>query len=184
MMSSQAFAGYLTRFPGFAGGLYIVLVSGFCLTAVLAMHDIGQRYRTRNDSLELLNTLQNRTRGNSFELASSQPLQNTSLFLEGPTTTLASAALLHRIAGAITRVGGSVVSTEIIPQGPDAKDGYLRATATCELEEATLQQLLYDIEAETPFLFIEQMLVQLPMSAERDRLRVVLTVSALWMAKE
>ena len=60
----------------------------------------------------------------------------------------------------------------------------LRATATCELEQAALQQLLYDIEAGTPFLFIDQLLVHPPMSAEHDRLRIVLTVSGRWIREQ
>ena len=90
-------------------------------------------------------------------------------------------SLLQRVTGAITRAGGDVVSSEIVPQGPEAKDGYLRAIATCELDQTAFQQLLYDIEAGMPFLIIDQLLVH---SAERDRLRLVLTVTGLWTGAE
>ena len=90
-------------------------------------------------------------------------------------------SLLQRVTGAITRAGGDVVSSEIVPQVPEAKDGYLRAIATCELDQTAFQQLLYDIEAGMPFLIIDQLLVH---SAERDRLRLVLTVTGLWTGAE
>ena len=104
MNSSHTFAGYLARFPILAGGFYVILVIGLGLAALLVLLDISQRYGIRNEFLELLARLENRPRVSSFELASSQSLQGQSPFLEGQTATLASAALLHRIAGAITRV--------------------------------------------------------------------------------
>ena len=102
-------------------------------------------------------------------------------FLEGQTVTVASAALLQRIADTITRAGGTVASTEIQPQAAQSKNGYVTAIANCELEQAALQQVLYDIEAGLPFLFIDQLTVQ-PQTLPGDggRMRVLLGVSGLW----
>ena len=43
--------------------------------------------------------------------------------------------------------------------------------ASCELEHAALQRLLYDLEAGMPFLFIEQFVAQSPQTASRSRRR-------------
>ena len=180
-MTSHAIGHHLARYPSLAGWLYVLLVIALGLTALVVLLDIGERYRLRNASLELLAQLETRARVSSVEPASAKPGPPASAFLEGPTATLASAALLHRITSAITRAGGGVVSSEIAPQGPDAKAGYLRAIATCELEQTALQQLLYDLEAGMPFLMIDQLLVH---PAERGRLRIVLTVSGRWAGEE
>ena len=83
-------------------------------------------------------------------------------FLEGQTLTVAGAALLQRVADAVTKVGGNVLSSQVDVQGVQAKDGYVSVLASCEVEQAAMQRLLYDLEAGMPFLFIEQFVAQSP----------------------
>jgi general secretion pathway protein M len=102
-------------------------------------------------------------------------------FLEGQTLTVAGAALLQRITGAITKTGGNVQSSQVELQKADAQDGWIGLVVSCELEQAQLQPLLYDIEAGMPFLFIEQLVVQAPIaSVEERRMRILLAVSGRW----
>lgn len=172
---------YLTRYPNIAALLYAALVMTFLLTILVTMLDLGQQYRAVNESAEVLARLQARR---PLVLppvgdASSQPVGSP--FLEGQTVTVASAALLQRTTSAITSAGGSVVSSEVAPQGAQSKDGYVRIVATCELEQSALQRLLYDIEAGMPFLFIEQLVAQAPVPAsDGGRMRVLLGISGLW----
>jgi general secretion pathway protein M len=104
-------------------------------------------------------------------------------FLEGATVTVAGASLLQRVTAAVTKLGGSVLSSQVDLQGTQAKAGFLSVIASCEIDQPGLQQLLYDVEAGMPFLFIDQLVVQAPgnlgNSAE-GRLRVLLTVSGQW----
>jgi general secretion pathway protein M len=109
------------------------------------------------------------------------PVPACSPFLEGPTITVAGATLLQRVAGAVRQVGGNELSSQVELQGPQAKDGYVSLTASCDIDQSALQQLLYDLEAGMPFLFIDQLVAQSPASAsEGTRTRVLLTVSGLW----
>ena len=102
-------------------------------------------------------------------------------FLEGQTVTVASAALLQRMTSIITNAGGTVVSSEMVQQGAQSKDGYVTAIANCELEQEALQRVLYDIEAGLPFLFVDQLVVQTSSAPqESGRLRVQVGVAALW----
>jgi general secretion pathway protein M len=105
-------------------------------------------------------------------------------FLEGGTMTVAGAALLQRVAGAVTRLGGEMVSSQIeLPDGRAVKDGRLSIIASCEIGQQNLQPLIYDLEAGMPFLFIEQLSVQAPTStsgAADGKLRLLLTVSGQW----
>jgi general secretion pathway protein M len=181
MITSHRIDRYLARYPSLAGWLYGALIVILGLVALISLVDLGERYRVRNASFELLAQLKTHARISPHKPASANFTLPASAFLEGQTSTLASAALLQRVTGAITRAGGEVVSSEIASQGKDAKDGYVRAIATCELEQRALQQFLYDLEAGMPFLIIDQLLVH---SAEGDRLRLVLTVTGLWAGAE
>lgn len=104
-------------------------------------------------------------------------------FLEGATVTVAGAALLQRVTAAVTKLGGSVPSSQVDLQGTEAKAGFLSVIASCEIDQPGLQQLLYELEAGMPFLFIDQLVVQAPASfgiSAESKLRVLLTVSGQW----
>ena len=104
-------------------------------------------------------------------------------FLEGATVTIAGAALLQRVTAAVTKLGGSVLSSQIDLQGTQSGTGFLSIIASCDIDQGGLQQLLYDIEVGQPFLFIDQLSVQAPASSAptgEGRLRVMLSVSGQW----
>ncbi|WP_315806877.1 MULTISPECIES: type II secretion system protein GspM [unclassified Bradyrhizobium] len=104
-------------------------------------------------------------------------------FLEGATVTVAGAALLQRVTGAITKLGGNVQSSQIDLQGTQSKTGFITMIASCDIDQVGLQRLLYDIEAGMPFLFVDQLVVQAPTNvaeAGDSKLRILLTVSGQW----
>jgi general secretion pathway protein M len=182
MMTSHPIDRHLARYPSFAALAFVVLVVGLIAAALAAFADIGERRRAVEASAEMLARLEGRTpssRAGMATPAGSVPVGSP--FLEGQTVTVAGAALLQRVAGAVTRVGGSVLSSQVELQGTQSKDGYVSLIASCELEQPALQQLLYDIEAGMPFLFIDQLVAQAPVAGtESERMRVVIGVSGLW----
>ena len=104
-------------------------------------------------------------------------------FLEGATVTVAGAALLQRVSGAVTKFGGNVLSTQLDLQGTQSRTGFLSMIASCEIDQPELQKLLYDLEAGMPFLFVDQLVVQAPASfttSGEGKLRILLTVSGQW----
>jgi general secretion pathway protein M len=55
--------------------------------------------------------------------------------------------------------------------------------ASCDIDQPNLQRLLYDIEAGMPFLFVDQLVVQTPLSTASSgegKLRILLSVSGQW----
>src|SRR6185295_12857992 len=78
-------------------------------------------------------------------------------FLEGPTVTVAGAALLQRVATAVGNVGGTIQSSQVDVAGIEAKNGLVGLVVSCEMEQPALQKLLYDLEAGMPFLFVDQL---------------------------
>ncbi|WP_349817283.1 MULTISPECIES: type II secretion system protein GspM [unclassified Bradyrhizobium] len=109
-----------------------------------------------------------------------------SAFLEGPTVTVAGAALLQRLGDVVTRHGGSVSSSQLDVQGPRAKDGQISATANFEAAESALQPVLYDLEAGMPCLFVDELVVEGNGSPaiSGGKLRVTITVSGQWQGPQ
>jgi general secretion pathway protein M len=172
----------LTRYASASAVLYLALVLALLLTTLIALVNLGQQYDAVNSSAEILARLEARSLvvSSPFDEAAISPAGG-SPFLEGQTVTVASAALLQRTMTAITTAGGSVVSSETEPQGTPSKDGYLRIIATCELEQAALQTLLYDIEAGMPYLFVDQLVAQATTLASKGgRMQILLGISGLW----
>src|SRR5260370_12160037 len=55
-------------------------------------------------------------------------------FLEGATVTIAGAALIQRVAGAVTKFGGNVLSTQVQLKGTQSKAGFISILASCGIE--------------------------------------------------
>jgi general secretion pathway protein M len=182
MITSQPIDRRLARYPGVAVLAFALLIAALMGAALAALADIGERRGAVDASAEMLARLEGRTpspRAGLAAPAGSVPVGSP--FLEGQTVTVAGAALLQRVAAAVTRVGGSVLSSQIELQGTQSREGYVSLIASCELEQPALQQLLYDIEAGMPFLFVDQLVAQAPVAGtEGGRMRVVLGVSGLW----
>ena len=61
----------------------------------------------------------------------------------------------------------------------------MSVTLLGEIEQASLQPLLYDIEAGMPFLFVEQLVVQAPQGAsDHGKLKVTMSVSGKWQGSK
>lgn len=104
-------------------------------------------------------------------------------FLEGTTITVAGAAFLQRASAAVTKFGGNVLSSQVDLQGSQQKAGFVTIIVSFEIPQSGLQQLLYDIEAGMPFLFVDQLTVQTPAgfgASGEGKLRILLTLSGQW----
>jgi general secretion pathway protein M len=157
---------------------YVAVLGAAVATAWTGLSALGERRATVLAAENLLAELEGRS-----SLANRAPSSapNEHPFLEGPTVTVAGAALLQRVGGAISQAGGNVLSSQVDLQRTDSKDGWIGLTVSCDIEQRSLQKLLYDLEAGVPFLFIDQLVVQAPTAgADQNRMRVLLTVSGQW----
>jgi general secretion pathway protein M len=169
--------------PLLAAVAYGGLVFALLFTVTTSIADIFSQRAEVAASASMLEQLEGRglatARGPAVEVS----MPSGSAFLEGATVTIAGAALIQRVAGAVTKVGGSVLSTQLELKGTQSRAGFLSILASCEIEQVGLQQLLYDLEAGMPFLFIDQLVVQAPStlsSSETGKLRILLAVSGQW----
>jgi general secretion pathway protein M len=174
----------LARYPLAAAMLYAALVLLFVFTAVETVLDLSDRRDAARAAADILGQIEGRGPARSGPSGLSDvAVVAGSPYLEGATVTVAGAALLQRLAGAITRVGGSELSSQVDLQGNQSKAGFVTVTASCEVEATSLQPLLYDLEAGMPFLFVDQLVVQAPVgatSAPGGKLRVLLSISGQW----
>ena len=166
--------------PYMAGATYLALV----LLLVAGMVIWWSGVAGRRAAVEAQNDILMRLEGRGpVRTAKGESAVSGSYFLEGPTVTVAGAALLQRVIGIVTKHEGSVLSSQVDLQGTQSKDGFLTVIVSCVLEQPALQQTIYDVEAGMPFLFVDQLDVQAPQSSANavgGKLRVLLSVSGQW----
>jgi len=174
----------LSGSPLIAITLYLAVTGGLLLMAGLSIADVIAHRQALAQTSDLLDQLRGR-KGGAKNAAAAMAEHPGTPFLEGPTVTVAGANLLQRVAAAVGNVGGSVESSQVDVTGAQVKDGFVGLVVSCELDQPALQKVLYDLEAGMPFLFVEQLDVQVPQTtalneAGTGRVRVILGVSGQW----
>lgn len=188
MNMASLFTAFLTRFPAGAAILYFGAVMVFTITAWTTIGEILQRRDAVAATAAVLSQLERRTPAVPHGGGKAADLVTTgSPLLDGGTVTIGGANLLQRVAASITRLGGNIVYTQVDLEGPQAKDGFVGVTVSCEVEQPALQQLLYDLEAGMPFLFVDQLVAQgpsVPGMTPEGKLRVLIAVSGQWQGSK
>jgi general secretion pathway protein M len=164
---------------------YVAVIAVLLLTALSGVNEILDRRRIVAAASDLLAQLEGRRPGAAaLPAGASASVPAGSPFLEGQTLTVAGAALLQRVADAVTKAGGNVLSSQVDVQGVQAKDGYVSVLLSSEMEQSAMQPLLYDLEAGMPFLFVEQVVAQAAQAGTQQpaggRMRVLLSVTGRW----
>jgi general secretion pathway protein M len=170
---------------------YAALVLALTVIAWLSIASLAGDYADYLAAADMLDQLEGRKASAEAPwLSSGKP---GSPFLEGPTVEVAGAALQKRLVSAVESAGGSVLSSQIDLQGSESKPGYVSLSAACEIDQSSLQALLYELESGMPFLFIDQLVVQVPQadrgmiaaaSSEPARMRVQIDVSGQWQVSK
>ena len=173
----------VTSSPLLAAAAYVALVVVLLFTVVTSIADVVDQRGEVIASTAMLEQLEGHRAATKGGAPGEVAMPSGSAYLEGATVTIAGASLLQRVAGAVVRFGGNVLSTQLDVQNTSGKPGFLSMIASCEIEQPQLQQLLYDLEAGMPFLFIDQLVLQTPATepgSQPGKLRVLLGVSGQW----
>jgi general secretion pathway protein M len=165
-----------------AGASYLVIIGILAAITWLQISSVNESRATLVAAENLLAQMEGRSTVVGKDAQSPLGIAPAgSPFLEGQTVNVAGAALLQRIGAAVTKVGGNVLSSQVELQKAEAKDGWVGLVVSCEIDQASLQKLLYDVESGMPFLFVDQLVVQAPIvGVEKSPMRIVLSVSGLW----
>ncbi len=182
MSNDQTLVRYLTRYPAIAVVCYVALVAICAVVTWAALADVYGRYGALGAATDMLDQIEGRKKspGRGDAIGANAP--TGSPFLEGQSITVAGAALQQRVTAAVSKSGGNVLSTQIDLNSPQAKNGIISLIVSYEVEQPALQQVLYDLEAGMPFLFVDQLEVQAPQASGREAgpMRVLMTVSGQW----
>lgn len=166
-----------------AAAAYLGLMAVLMVVIISSVSDVLGRRAAVAATEAMLDQLQGRKTTAAGGQGGDVSAPSGSPFLEGATVTVAGAALLERVTTAIARLGGNVQSSQIDLQGTQSKSGFITMLASCDIDQPNLQRLLYDIEAGMPFLFVDQLVVQTPLSTASSgegKLRILLSVSGQW----
>ncbi len=173
----------ITASPILAAAIYAGLIAVLLFSLVTSIIDVIDQRGEVTAASNMLEQLEGRRPPNVGGASGNGTMPSGSAYLEGATVTVAGAALLQRVAGAVVKFGGNVLSTQLDLQGTQTRAGFLSMIASCEIDQPQLQQLLYDLEAGMPFLFVDQLVVQTPLTeagSGSGRLRVLIEVSGQW----
>lgn len=186
MSAQAAIAGSGSRSPLVAIVVFVLLFALSLGSIGLNLMDLRQRRRDLADAEQLLVQLKAR-RGPAGAAGATRV---GSPFLEGPTVTVAGASLLQRVAGAIAQAGGTMQSSQV-DVGGQGRDGVVALLVNGEIEQQALQKLLYDLEGGMPFLYVDQLDIQMPQGnaageapAAVGRLKVMIGISGRWLQKQ
>ena len=173
----------VTTSPILSAAIYVGFVVVLLFIVVTSITDVFDQRSEVSAASAMLEQLEGRRPAALGGSPGDVTMPSGSAYLEGATVTVAGAALLQRVAGAVVKFGGNVLSTQLDLQGSQTRAGFLSMIASCEIDQPQLQQLLYDLEAGMPFLFVDQLVVQTPLTASGSgsgRLRVLIAVSGQW----
>ena len=161
---------------------YVVVVGAAIVFTWSALSAVNDQRASASAAETMLAELEGRSAiGRRDQFSPLQGAPAGSPFLQGETLNVAAASLLQRVGAAVHRVNGNVLSSQVDLNDARAKQGWAGLVVSCEIEQASLQPLLYDIEAGMPFLFVDQLVVQTPtVGASANRMRIVLAVSGQW----
>lgn len=172
----------VTSSPLLATAIYAVMFAALSFTVIASISDLLDQRSEVAASAVMLEQLEGRKPAVSGA-PGDMTVPSGSPYLEGATVTVAGATLLQRVASSVMKFGGNVLSTQLDVPNTPAKAGFVSMIASCEIDQPQLQQVLYDLEAGMPFLFIDQLVVQTSVDSsdpDKGRLRVLLGVSGQW----
>jgi general secretion pathway protein M len=187
MSISSLVTSFLARFPIGAAILYVGLVVLFAITAWTTTVDILERREAVAATADILSQLEGRKPVTRDAGKDTVPGAAGSPLLEGATVTIGGANLLQRVAAAVAQRGGNILYTQVDLQGSQSKEGFVSVTVSCEVEQPALQELLYDLEAGMPFLFVDQLVAQgpaVPGTTPEGKLRALISVSGQWQGSK
>jgi hypothetical protein len=105
-----------------------------------------------------------------------------SAFLDAPTIGLAGSQFQTYVTGIVREQSAVLVSVGIVPPVRDEPPDTIRIEASLDLTLKALQNVLYQLESGTPYVFVESMAVRLTSlqrEAEDPLLRVTLNLRAV-----
>jgi hypothetical protein len=134
---------------------------------------------------EALSHLQARARSGTEAHAGMKSVAPAAAFLDGPTAGLAAAQLQAYLSQVAASERATLISYGVETTRHEDSPDSIRAQATLDVGQISLQRLLYQLESQTPYVFVDAMALQPPSTAQQGAaqhpiLRLTLSLRALW----
>lgn len=163
---------------GALAALVIVCGAG-ALFALGARSGAAEENAQHRETLTRLEAAQKRAGGTG-----GRAIAPEAAFLAAPTAALASAQLQTYVTRLVAAQHAALASSNAPPTTSKEAADAVRLQATFDMELSALQALIYDLEAGTPYVFVEALSLQ-PLDGARrggsqPLLRVTLNLRAHW----
>ena len=167
--------------------LAVLAYSGVVIALAASSLSLIDHLWSRSDEIATaqmrLDQLTEHSRPKASTMIASNAGVSGSPFVDGRTVTIAGATLQQRMEAAVAKAGGTLMSSQVELDGPDASNGFIELTASMEVSQPALQTILYDIEAGMPYLFVDKLSIQSPEDfgeQESGRMRMTISVTGQW----
>jgi general secretion pathway protein M len=110
--------------PLMATAIYVGLIVLLLFAVVTSIADLIDQRSEVDASATMLHQLEG-NRATKGGAAGDVTMPSGSAYLEGATVTIAGASLLQRVASAVVKFGGNVLSTQLDVQSTSSKPGFL-----------------------------------------------------------
>jgi general secretion pathway protein M len=152
---------------------------GFSLQArSAAAHELDKRS-------ELLSRFETIVADRKNARAKSGEIAPAEAFLSAPASGLAGAQVQSYLQQVANGQQATLISSEVEPTRHEDQPDSIRVRVTFDASLRALQAILYRLESETPYVFVDSLTVQLPgggsqRAVEDPWLRITLGLRALW----
>lgn len=153
---------------GLAVSIPLVLALGVAWPWLDGMDALTEEIEVARDQLQRYQRLVATLPGLRAELEQVNNNQDFKAFyFDGATSALAGATLQQRVQDIVKAADARLVSTQILPQAPDEQPPKIQVRIQMQGSTDALLEVLYQIEASRPFLFVGQVSIRSMVQPER-----------------
>jgi general secretion pathway protein M len=134
---------------------------------------------------DALSHLEARARSGTEAHAQMKSVAPAAAFLDGPTAGLAAAQLQAYLSQVAASDQATLISYGVEPTRHEDSPDSIRVQAILDVGQMSLQRLLYQLESQTPYVFVDALALQPPSTAQQGAaqdpiLRLTMSLRAVW----
>lgn len=139
------------------GGAFYLLVDQTLVARYYYYRDVLERQQGRLEQLQRMAAIRDPIQQSITRIQQDRAV--TSQYLPQSVPALAAADLQQRVKAAVGTAGGTLQSTQALPPVDDGDAVKIAVSAAISGDVGSLQKTLYELEAQTPLLFVDNLQV-------------------------
>jgi general secretion pathway protein M len=170
-----------------------ISIAVLCVLLLVCAFAVGLSLQARSNAAnelserrETLSQLAARARSAADARARTITAAPAAAYLDAGTAGLAAAQLQAYLSQVAAGQQAIVISYGVEPARREDSPDAIRLQATLEVNQKSVQGLLYKLESGTPYVFVDSLAVQIPSTTDQrgaqedPKLRLTLNLRALW----